>query len=79
MFSINEFLSKITKVKASDVHLMMGKQPSLRVSGDMVRIDMPALTEDDVDNILQTVLHKDMHEQIKDEKDIDFKYECKDI
>ncbi|HIS54072.1 TPA: PilT/PilU family type 4a pilus ATPase [Candidatus Galligastranaerophilus gallistercoris] len=79
MFSINEFLSKITKVKASDVHLMMGKQPSLRVSGDMVRIDMPALTEDDFDNILQTVLHKDMHEKIKDATDLDFTYELKGV
>ena len=72
-------LSKIKKVKASDVHLMMGKQPSLRVSGDMVRIDMPALTEDDFDNILQTVLHKDMHEKIKDATDLDFTYELKGV
>lgn len=79
MFSINEFLSKISKVKASDVHLMLGKQPSLRVSGEVVRIDLPALNEDDFDNILQTVLHKDMQEKIKDTTDLDFTYELKGV
>ena len=79
MFSINEFLSKISKVKASDVHLMLGKQPSLRVSGEVVRIDLPALSEDDFDNILQTVLHKDMQEKIKDTTDLDFTYELKGV
>ena len=60
MFEINGFLSKISEVKASDVHLTLGKQPSLRISGEIVKLDIPALTEDDFDGIISTVLHKDI-------------------
>ena len=77
MFSINEFLSKISKVKASDVHLMLGKKPSLRVSGEVVRIDLHALSEADFDNILQPVLHKYMQEKIKESTDLDLTYYLK--
>lgn len=79
MFDINSFLSKISKVKASDVHLMLGKQPSLRVSGEIARLDTPALTEDDFDLILQTILHKDIQHKLKDCMDLDFTYELKGV
>lgn len=79
MFEINGFLSKIAKVKASDVHLMLGKQPSLRVSGEIVRLDTPALTEEDFDGILKTVLHKDIQYKLKDARDLDFTYELKGV
>ncbi len=79
MFEINEFLGKISKIKASDVHLMLGKQPSLRVSGEIVKIDMPPITEDEFDGILNTVLHKDIRFKLKDAMDLDFTYELKGI
>ena len=41
MFNINDFLQKVSKVKASDVHLTVGKRPSLRVSGQVIKLDEP--------------------------------------
>lgn len=79
MFNINDFLSKISKLKASDVHLMLGKQPSLRISGSMVRIEAPALTSEDFDAILKTVLHKDLLPKIATATDLDFTYELKNV
>ncbi len=38
MFNIEEFLTKVNKTKASDIHLKIGKQPSLRISGNIVKI-----------------------------------------
>ena len=79
MFEINGFLSKISEVKASDVHLTLGKQPSLRISGEIVKLDIPALTEDDFDGIISTVLHRDIQYKIKDTTDLDFTYELKGV
>lgn len=79
MFEINNFLAKISKIKASDVHLMIGKQPSLRISGEIQRLDTPALTEEDFDGILATILHKDIQYKLKDATDLDFTYELKGV
>ena len=79
MFDINTFLTKIAKVKASDVHLVLGKQPFLRVSGDMVRLDTPALTEEDFDGILHTILHRDIRNKLDKARDLDFTYELKGV
>ena len=79
MFEINNFLAKISKIKASDVHLMLGKQPSLRISGEIQRLDTPALTEEDFDGILATILHKDIQYKLKDATDLDFTYELKGV
>ncbi len=79
MFEINNFLSKISKVKASDVHLMLGKQPALRVSGEIERLDTPSLTEDEFDGILATILHRDIQSKLKDATDLDFTYELKGV
>lgn len=79
MFEINNFLAKISKIKASDVHLMLGKQPSLRISGEIQRLDTPVLTEEDFDGILATILHKDIQYKLKDATDLDFTYELKGV
>lgn len=79
MFNINEFLKKVSQTKTSDVHLALGKRPSLRVSGEMLRLDEPPLTEEDFDAILQTVLHKDIRSKIHEAKDLDFTYELKGV
>ena len=79
MFEINEFLRKVSKTKASDVHLNLGKRPSLRISGEMIKLDEPPLTEDDFDEILKTVLHKDIYHKIQDATDLDFTYELKGV
>ncbi len=79
MFDINNFLSKIAKVKASDVHLMAGKRPSLRISGEIAMLDLPPVSEDEFDTILQTILPRDILPKIKESLDLDFTYELKGV
>ncbi len=79
MFNINEFLKKVSKTKASDVHLSLGKKPSLRIAGEMIKLDEPPLTEEDFDGILDTVLHKDIRGKISHVLDLDFTYELKGV
>lgn len=79
MFDINDFLRKVSPTKASDVHLMLGKQPSLRISGDIVKLSLPPLTEHDFDNILHSILHKDVQNKIHQLRDLDFTYELQGV
>lgn len=75
MFNIEEFLRKVNKTKASDIHLKIGKSPSLRIAGNIVKIDEPPITEEDFENMLNTMLYGDLAERIKAKNDIDFTYE----
>lgn len=79
MFDINAFLAKVNKTKASDIHLKVGKQPCLRVSGSIVKVNEPALSEEDFDAILKTMLWGNLYEKVKETTDIDFTYEIKDL
>lgn len=79
MFNINNFLQKVSKVKASDVHLTVGKRPSLRVSGQVIKLDEPPLVEEDFDEIIKTVLPKDFSLKLKNTTDLDFTYELKGV
>jgi len=79
MFDINNFLKKVSKTKASDVHLTLGKKPSLRISGEMIKVDEAPLNDDDFDAILKTVLHKDLLPKLQDVMDLDFTYELKGV
>jgi len=79
MFNIEEFLRKVNKTKASDVHLKIGKPPALRIAGNIVKIDEAAITKEDFDNILKTMLYGDLPEKIKAKSDVDFTYEIPDV
>ena len=65
MFNIEEFLKKVNNTRASDIHLKVGKQPSLRISGKIVKLDEPVITEADFENMMCTMLYGDLPERIK--------------
>lgn len=79
MFNIEEFLTRVNKTKASDIHLKVGKQPSLRISGNIIKIDEPAISKEDFEDILKTMLYGDLVEKIKARSDIDFTYEIPNV
>lgn len=79
MFDINEFLTKIEKLNASDVHLKLGKKPVLRISGEIITVNHEELTEEDFDKIMDIILHKDYKINLSSIKNLDFTYELKGI
>jgi twitching motility protein PilT len=44
MARIDSFFKLMAEQKASDLHLSTGNPPMLRINGDLVRVDYPALT-----------------------------------
>lgn len=79
MFNIEEFLKKVNNTRASDIHLKVGKQPSLRISGKIVKLDEPVITEADFENMMRTMLYGDLPERIKKRSDVDFTYEIPNV
>ena len=57
-FDINNFLIKAISIGASDVHLRVDERPIIRKDGKIIKIDMPKLTEDDINNIVNIMIPK---------------------
>lgn len=78
-FDINQFLKKAISIGASDVHLRVDEHPIIRKNGKIIKIDMPNLTEDDVNNVLSVIVPKTVKTRINSAFDLDFSYEIKGV
>jgi twitching motility protein PilT len=60
---------------ASDLHVSAGMPPLLRIRGEMVRLDMPALTPDDAHAALYEILNDKQRKVFEENHDLDFAFE----
>ncbi len=57
-FNIDKFLAKSISIGASDVHLRADEHPIIRKDGKIIKIDMPKLSEEDLDEVVNTIVPK---------------------
>ena len=78
-FEINTFLKKAISIGASDIHLRIGERPIIRRDGKIIKIDMPALTEEDLNTALNIMVPRTARSQANTAFDFDFSYEIKGV
>lgn len=70
---IQQLLQLTVDRKASDLHLIVGIAPTLRVDGELVRISgESSLTREDAERIIKGVLSAEQLERVSVNKEIDF-------
>ncbi len=79
MFNVESFLKQACQKGAADIHLRIGKVPSLRISNDIIRVNYPLLSESDFMDILRTIAPIGKFEEVKNSYNADFAYEIKDV
>jgi twitching motility protein PilT len=57
---------------ASDVHLKVGRPPTLRVDGHMVSLEMPPLTQEDLRSLAEQIMAPKNIKEFSDQKESDF-------
>jgi len=57
---------------ASDLHLSSGEPPMLRVHGDLVRTEHPALTPENVNGLVNSIMNERQRSQFSNEHEVDF-------
>ena len=75
MATIDAFFNMIVELGASDLHLMAGRKPMIRLNGEIERIDYPAFDKDDLKKILYEITPDQKIKQFEETGDIDFAYE----
>ena len=72
---IGELLAFGVKNGSSDLHLSAGVQPMIRVSGDMRRINLPALTHSEVRDMVYDIMNDKQRKDYEKYLETDFSFE----
>lgn len=69
---VNKLFRMVMKHEASDLHLKVGQPPMMRIRGDIRRVDMRPLTQEDMERLLLTILKPHHRKILDDEGGVDF-------
>ncbi len=75
MAQIDAFFKLMHEQGASDLHLVSGQQPALRILGDVERIKYKTLDSDDLRSMLYEIAPEEKIKVFEETGDIDFGYE----
>jgi len=78
--SIDALLEKAVSLKASDLHLRVGTQPIVRISGDLSPMpDEKRLTSEDIGDITKSIMDEAQYAKFRKETDLDLAYSIKGV
>ncbi|MEO5355912.1 MAG: type IV pilus twitching motility protein PilT [Nitrospirae bacterium YQR-1] len=75
MAKIDAFFKLMNEQGASDLHMVSGSQPILRIRGEMERIKYKELENDELKGMLYEIAPEDKVKQYEETGDVDFAYE----
>lgn len=71
---IDDLLRELVERDASDLHLKAGFPPCMRIRGDLMRLDIPALSIEDHNNRLFSILNEERKHRLEHDKEVDLSY-----
>ena len=75
MAQIDAFFKLMNEQGASDLHMVSGQQPVLRIRGEMERVKYKVLENDDLKAMLYEIVAEDKVKLFEETGDVDFGYE----
>lgn len=79
MAKIDAFFKLMNDEGASDLHLVAGSQPVLRVHGDMERVKYKVLENDELKSMLYEIAPENKIKAFEESGDVDFAYEIPNL
>jgi len=70
--TIVDFLHATSRSKSSDLHLSVGLPPSVRVDGEIKRMEYEDLTEETVNELIMSVLTDSQRATLEENLELDF-------
>src|SRR5437764_6988606 len=72
---LRTWLGKAVEAGASDLHLIAGYPPVLRLHGDLTELREPPLAADETSAMLRSVCTPDAHARLQAQKNVDFSFD----
>lgn len=77
---LEELLGIVIERGASDLHISVGRRPTLRIDGTLAQIDSKdILTEDFAERFVNEILRGDQKQRFLEDKELDFSYGLGDV
>lgn len=76
---ITELLAFSVQNNASDLHLSTGSPPSIRVDGDVRKLNIPAFDEKDVNALVYDIMNDRQRKDYEENFEVDFSFEVPDL
>lgn len=78
--TIHELMQKAVESHASDLHLIVGEPPTIRVDGDLEHLDgYPKLTPDDTRTLVYSILNTDQIKRFEADQEFDLSYDLPNV
>src|SRR3982750_1466252 len=71
---VNKLFRMVMKHEASDLHLKVGQPPMMRLRGDIRKMEMRPLTQEDMERLLLPQLKPGHRKILEEEGGVDFSY-----
>lgn len=71
---IDSLLRRMTELDASDLHIKTGARPVIRINGLLQRLDLPAISHGEVDEMVAHILPPRLRERFEREHEADASY-----
>ena len=78
-YNIHSFLKTLAKQNGSDLHLVTGSPPRIRVSGKLLTLNIPPLTPEQTRNLCYSLLSERQQKELEKNKELDFAFSIKGI
>ncbi|MEK7086670.1 MAG: type IV pili twitching motility protein PilT, partial [Patescibacteria group bacterium] len=76
---LNELLLMTAKQSASDLHIAVGRRPTIRVDSVLIPLTKESIfTKEDAEGLVFALLTKEQQEQFLAKKQLDFSYNYED-
>jgi len=79
MAVLDRYLRFAVQYGASDLHMCLGREPTVRLHGTLRKIKVPSLNPDENEAILTEILTSPQREAFAKHRSIDFRYEVPDL
>ncbi|MBI3039827.1 Flp pilus assembly complex ATPase component TadA, partial [bacterium] len=76
---IQDLLLQVREQHGSDLHINVGLPPMIRIHGELVRLNLPPISEEKSSQLLSQTLNEEQTNKFKDKWEIDFSYEVKHV
>jgi len=71
---INDLLKTMIERKASDLHIKVGRPPLIRVDGKIAQLELPVLTEAEIEEILFVMMNQRQRLKFSEGNELDLSY-----
>lgn len=76
---IKKLLKSVLAYGSSDLHLVVGSEPQIRIDKELRALNLPILSAKDVEEMAYTLLKDSEKKEFEEHNELDFSFELKDI